>query len=457
MQPATYIIGKQKIKIAYQGSMDPLTLQQSIREICSNELPKKLEALLDRYDDSNLLLKLEKLEIKLVLNDGAGFADRLTAAILEQIEIQLRMAVLANGTSAVTVAGSQLQAFVFYLENGFLPWWVQGNRDHSFRQSLQQFWKNGKFQDLVKAVLPVLKEKPARKRFLSFLDQSKFESFVQACGFFAHEEWLLQQELLNKLSEFFSTDLTKAAFENIKQHAVLWVIASGFQKEMAAAAILSYVATTMPDPQKFRKKLQDSSFLEQLKQPPNEAYLFPTKSLLQQQDKAILSPPVKESPVFIKNAGLVILAPFLPAFFAELGILQNDELSHPEHAITLLHFLTFGTAAFEEWEVPLEKILTGYPLSDSLPKRKRVTKKQIAQSEILLNAVIEHWQALKNTSPDGLRHNFLHREGKLIFKNNQWELTVQKQTHDILLDYIPWSISMIKLPWMPQLLIVKWD
>jgi hypothetical protein len=97
------------------------------------------------------------------------------------------------------------------------------------------------------------------------------------------------------------------------------------------------------------------------------------------------------------------------------------------------------------------------PLAESFDRKHRIRSEEIEQIDALLQSVIEHWAVLKNTSPEGLRESFLQREGRLVFQNDQWELTVQKQAHDILLDYLPWNISMVRLLWMPYPLIVKWN
>ena len=74
----------------------------------------------------------------------------------------------------------------------------------------------------------------------------------------------------------------------------------------------------------------------------------------------------------------------------------------------------------------------------------------------MLEAVIEQWPVLKNTSIAGLREAFLQRNGKLFSKNDKLHLQVEASTLDVLLDQLPWNLSMIKLPWMKGLLRVDW-
>ena len=70
---------------------------------------------------------------------------------------------------------------------------------------------------------------------------------------------------------------------------------------------------------------------------------------------------------------------------------------------------------------------------------------------------ILYWTVLMSTSPDGLREGFLQREGKLTLSDHgNWKLRVEQKSIDILLGYLPWGISMVKLPWMENLLVVEW-
>jgi len=73
-----------------------------------------------------------------------------------------------------------------------------------------------------------------------------------------------------------------------------------------------------------------------------------------------------------------------------------------------------------------------------------------------LIAVINHWEVLKNTSADGLREAFLQRRGKLSRVDGGWLMQVEQRAIDVLLNKLPWGISIIKLPWMNEMLFVEW-
>ena len=78
------------------------------------------------------------------------------------------------------------------------------------------------------------------------------------------------------------------------------------------------------------------------------------------------------------------------------------------------------------------------------------------EANSLLKAAIKNWQELKNTSPDGLREMFIHRDGKLIQNENNYKLIVERKAQDVLLEKLNWNISIIKLVWKNELLFVEW-
>ncbi len=162
--------------------------------------------------------------------------------------------------------------------------------------------------------------------------------------------------------------------------------------------------------------------------------------------------------IYLGNAGLIILHPFLPQLFTALNISDDTELLQPQRALCLLHFLTTGQTTAPEYELILPKILCNVPLEIPVESDVALTDNEREEAVALLDAVIRHWEVLRNTSRDGLRGTFLLRHGKVSLRDDgDWLLQVEAQSFDILLDHLPWSISMVKLPWMERMLWVEWQ
>ncbi|QIL74990.1 contractile injection system tape measure protein [Hymenobacter sp. HDW8] len=161
--------------------------------------------------------------------------------------------------------------------------------------------------------------------------------------------------------------------------------------------------------------------------------------------------------IYVDDAGLVLLHPFLPRFFEQLGVVENELLVQPARALALLHYLATGAGTTPEYELGLPKILCGMALETPLGEAVELSETEQAESMALLEAVVQHWQALKHTSPAGLRATFLQRPGKLSRRPpHEWLLQVEQRGPDILLESLPWNMGVLRLPWMPGLLWVEW-
>lgn len=165
--------------------------------------------------------------------------------------------------------------------------------------------------------------------------------------------------------------------------------------------------------------------------------------------------------VFIHNAGIILLHPFLHPFFKITGLIKTESFEDEgaaQKAVHLLQYLVNKQQQLPEYEMQLNKILCGIDNDKHLDRCITLSEKDIEEANELLRAVITHWEALKNTSVDALQETFIQRNGKLSFNETEgsWKLQVERKAVDILLDKIPWGISYIKLPWMKYALVTEW-
>ncbi|MEH1997076.1 contractile injection system tape measure protein [Nostoc sp.] len=163
--------------------------------------------------------------------------------------------------------------------------------------------------------------------------------------------------------------------------------------------------------------------------------------------------------IYISNAGLILLWPFINRFFVKLELVKENifiNIISAEIAALVLQYLVDASTEASEYIFPLNKVLCGIDIFAPIDTHLDITQQEQVESESLLAAVIENWSILKNTSIEGFRKAFLQRPGILRVRDGGWLLQVERETYDILLDRIPWSIRVIKLPWMDNILYVEW-
>jgi hypothetical protein len=162
----------------------------------------------------------------------------------------------------------------------------------------------------------------------------------------------------------------------------------------------------------------------------------------------------------VDDAGLVLLWPFLEAFFTRLGLVGDErrftDTAAAQRAVSLLAWLAFEDPGPPEYRLPLAKLLCGLPVDAHFDPPGPPDPGQIEECARLLDAVVAHAPVLREMPGPALRSTFVQRPGVLGTRAGRWLLNVERQPQDELLDRFSWSWAWVKLPWMAQALQVEW-
>ena len=502
---ATHTIRRQHLHVALHGSeQEGFALQNRLAALCADWLPAALEQSLDHCAPAEGILSIEHLEV----DAGEVSLDRLEQDVVAQIVRAVELALLektytagsqSDQSAAPSSAEARLkseaqavwEAFVHFLEFGRFPWSFRLAAGETLEGKIQQLWLEEKRGTTVfQAKLGDLKQKLR----ISRVRQRLVGQFSEAFG----SEWLRQispvvledtRAALRLLREV-QPSMELAFFEKRLWETALSVAANGASSGAAYAgddssglvAPLSFTALPSETArrllsealreaqrealskvaawhQKLLREAQPSPAAQALLAllPAAERDSAPTASKPSAAESYLPLSPDETEGIYVENAGAVLLHPFLPQFFAALKIAENDTLAQPERALQLLHYLCTGQPEAPEYELSFPKILCGLPLEQPIETSGPLTENELAEADNLLQTVVRYWDALKNTSTDGLREAFLRRAAKLSRRpDGEWLLHMERKAIDILLDQLPWGIGMIQLPWMPQMLHVEW-
>ena len=163
--------------------------------------------------------------------------------------------------------------------------------------------------------------------------------------------------------------------------------------------------------------------------------------------------------VTIQNAGLILLWPYLNRFFKFLKLMDGNDFVDQaalERAIQLTQYLVNFQTEIDEQGLMLNKLLCGADFKFPVASSFEPTPEESSLARKMLQGAVQNWEQMKNTRPETFQETFLQREGRLYRLEDRWELVVEKKAYDMLLDTIPWNISMIHLSWMSDRLIVIW-
>lgn len=164
--------------------------------------------------------------------------------------------------------------------------------------------------------------------------------------------------------------------------------------------------------------------------------------------------------IYIENAGLVLIHPFLSTLFDRTGLIKNGEFTDEEKKLRaphLLQYLVNHQQESPEEALLLNKILCGIAYQEPITSGIELTELERNTADELLYVVTQQWDKLKNTSTQGLQESFLQRGGFLCLSNEGWTLEVENKAYDVLLQTLPWGLSFIKNSWMNEPIFVVWS
>jgi hypothetical protein len=168
----------------------------------------------------------------------------------------------------------------------------------------------------------------------------------------------------------------------------------------------------------------------------------------------------QENEIYIDNAGLVILWPYIDRLFENLELINKKQFIDQraqQKALSVLQYIVDGDDELVcEHTLALNKVICGLRPDDPFISDSFLSEHEKTIIEQMLMAVIANASMLKNSSIEGLRCNFLSRKGRLSAYQGGWLLQVEKHSKDVVLDHIPWEFQWFKLPWMNKIMRIEW-
>ncbi|HWR01831.1 MAG TPA: contractile injection system tape measure protein [Chlorobaculum sp.] len=548
MATQVHKIGRQYLNIEFNGSEpEAMALQGSFSGMYMHSIAPAIEQVLDRCSNPESVVRIDRLEI----DAGAVgldniermlpemVADALEKALHEILDANSELSGMETGSTVrhMSEEENSLDALLFFLKNGTLPWSFRPGSISAFDSLLMKALGKTAFTEggrpfIESAIRLALSTPVARKRLIAQFSPPFVESLLErllpganallnvvvlqirisgarpeviakvgdaflehafACA--ASGRGVTKEALLKEI-ETLTMPLTRAETAQEQRNRPDKEAGPEYsekhrEKTSARNRQDQNMTSTKPPSEAPGQKTEDSE--NKTDSPSSENPEFGDRSVVppsptleqnaenqfadrteahRQSDKSSHSGPERaagpdpgltdehpdrRSGIYVEHAGLVLLHPFLPQLFRALGIAGDDTLLMPERALRLLHFLATGEDQAAEYDLVFPKILCGLPTGALCGKPSGLTTEERDEAYALLSAVVRHWEALKNTGPEGLRETYIKRPGKLSRRSDgDWLLQVESKSFDILLDRLPWAVSMIRLPWMGRMLHVEW-
>lgn len=495
-------IRTQTVAVEFEGSPNAHELNNQLSMVCKMKLLPALEKLFDEKALSKKYIQIDRLQVDAGKINKENWEDQFVNIVVKQLEEYLEN--LASGQSshgdqkyddpelsgdpypfakgegmAIHEAGHEQEALLHFLKYGVLPWYSSIKNSEELQQEFNLQLNSGndfseEIQRLISTDIKVFRRliyqfSEASLMHIWMKDGTRSEEIMESGKIWKHLFGLVKIPYHDQKMIFFNalrlifiryhTDLSNHDFTE----DLAFAIAGSLKNEVRES-----LARLTDNPQSVNLEPKEKQIIDKIRSNDIGRSQEGLDTKLQ-EDTDNRADPVKrlnapiffneENPVFISNAGLVLLHPFMAGLFENAGYTAgNLWKSNDLHvrSVLMTQFLVNGTEEYAEFEMVLNKLLTGFPLEESFPAEIKLSDFEKEQANDMLQAVIGHWKGLKNTSISGLQTTFIQREGKLVRKESGWLLHVDQKAFDILLEKIPWGFLTIKTPWMEEILSVEW-
>ncbi|HTN06765.1 contractile injection system tape measure protein [Agriterribacter sp.] len=429
-----HLIKKQVINLQLNKETDAFRVQQTVSTCYRQHLLPLLENIFNEMSSADEVIHIDHLEIDLGMVSEeemikGDWGNTVLLKIKEQLYRQVKKNREVKADKQETVAFNSCRQWLFYMQKGYLSWNTMQVNDVWYEQVLGTLAVD--FESIA-ALRRLIRQQYAVIRRIAGQHKEKF--LLQLLTVLTAGN---QQELAERINEMQRQFIAKTkpvpTPVQVKEYREkLWerliFLAAGSKKELHAELLI--------------KEMEK----------PRDADILPAPEPTGEEK-------IDNDGLFVYDAGMVLIHPFLSALFNRLQWLSqgkfNDEHCR-QKALYVLHYAATGREEAEEYELVVPKILCNWPLAMPVQKDMELKKEELLEADNMLRAVIDQWKVLQNTSPDGLREGFLQRKGKYFKRNDKRYLQIESTSIDVLLDQLPWNLGIIKLPWMKDMLWVEW-
>ncbi len=425
----------QKVTLALEAGREENVrhLQKRYLDTFQKKVLPKLESFFDACDKEDYMIEIKNIDVELgdLIPDFSmdALADKMFLQVKKAIQDQLSYAGPETKIMETPLSVAKLEGIIYFLKKGILPnSYASADLTGDFRSLLNE--KNIPLVEALKKAIHESGNIVLRRLVLQFPNEILVLLWQKIT---IHTESkrlkLFQKELLKK----FQQRNNSVVREVWQQLFTLYFRRN--KKDVTEKEIKRVARLLENKPATKKDKNKEAPFLNEI--------------LINDPDG-----------MFGQNVGIILLHPFLKSFFEESQLLNTqgkfrDETAK-EKAIGLLHFIGTGKTAAQEFELSFQKVICGMPIAFPISSEYDITESEKKESEKMLQAVLQYWTGLGNTSIAGLREGFFQRDGKIQQDQESIVLRVEHKTMDILLDKIPWNISMVKFPWLEKLIRVEW-
>src|SRR5260221_1694676 len=358
------------IDLDYNGRQDHLALQKHFTDWCRNRLPRAFDKLFEQLANAGTVLKLDRLDMEMQIDESRAWL----AKPLPEITRQLLEKASTAEFVPVNPREAFFEAFSYFLEYGNLPWWSSMADQRDFLAGMVDLMElSQKEGDVLKALVRL---ESVKQRMLSQLPDRFFYLLLNEIAPVAGQ---LAKDLVADVKAILSgsSPEEKKIGSTLLKRSLLDHVLEADSQSLIHETIVSFVERAtefgLGDRMNIAMAKIVHPFLKKtvaergpLKSNRNSSQPVSARSGRVGEIKNLDLDSEEGYAVYINNAGLVIVAGFLPALFRKLQLAADDKIADLNRAVCLVHYLATGKEGVAEFELGLAKILCGMEMEAPL-------------------------------------------------------------------------------------------
>ena len=485
-----HIIQKVFVEITVNNKEKAYRIKDDINSFLSIDVFPEIEKYINdlEWKLAGQTLQIPRMELNLEVKNSSlntELKDKIAQLFKEELSETAQRSETSkqeteNNSEAFWIENQEkmVQTFIYFLENGYMPWWNSDKKSIGFLET-QTFDTLISAANFSKNIISVLFKQHVQDRIINQLSD---EQIAQLCMAILENKELkinlkadiihnisklnypdriiLWQLVLSMLSEYF-----RSSSSNLQEYLLQQILKAkpaGFSKAKDLHQNWKTVVEIFPFIQENEifESIQSIQTIESSKKniPDHDENPRTPEEISNQDNAAIHDDAIANEGQYIRNAGLILIHPFMKTFFehCELFDPETQRLIDPELCAHLLHYIATGTTNAPEYDMAFEKFLCNIPMNQTINRHIKLSRRHKTQAKNVIESVQHNWNPMKNSSAALLQNEFFQRSGKLVVTDHDYTLTVERKTQDILLEKLAWGIGLVKLPWKEKFMFVNW-
>ena len=516
MKKNKHIIEKVFLEINTNSMKVANSLKNNSNMFIQNELLQLIEKELNGFSiNENEILQIEKLTIS-VTNDNfkndslsnLSFNDGFFKSEIEN-QIRQKIAAIINKSKInpnsnrdtkenlfpenqlINTSEKKSNTLLYYLIYGELPWWVMSQTkinsqlDNIF--NIEDIQESINSKNFIPKFKTIIEKNIVRQRLINQFSNEQLALIVsgfESIKLEKHSEAIQKNKLIHFLNKINDFEIKKSFWETIfsyikdsnPKNIVFFYYKNNILFEKSKWPFETFInkmkefitfnheiknlLNILKEQNLFKEEIKNSNIKKEEIKNNNikkEASKIPIKSNDKIEPQEIDIDNHDKKTFYIQTAGLILLHPFIKELFKSCQLIKKGNIIEDKELAThLLHYVATKKEYDYEHNMLFEKFLCGLPLHYPIKREILIPEAYKTEVEEMLTSAVSHWDGLKSSSTALLRNEFLQREGKLDIQDSNPKIYIVRKTQDILLDKIPWNISIVKIPWIEKLIYTEW-